>query len=291
MSDSLTLKNQVETFYKSTTNIKTEFCIDIDSLFEDNETGKMIPIWQWAGYKTKQNAVVKTNKLKEGIDFLLMMNHKRTEGRGGNNKHQYLFTKDGFKHFLLMSNTYRGQQIRNYFIDVEKRYGREIAQATPLDKAILKFAGVLDKFNDRIETNSFANTVNTQAITEHTQEINNHEQRIQKLEKSNINKIRTNPKKHDKEICLKTVHESPYSSCCPCCGDKTSEWEIDHWFHRSNANIDAIWPVCRACNSKLGAGGDDMEGTFRHEMKNKFTAFQEFRKMQNQPKLIQKELF
>ena len=291
MSDSLSLKNQVETFYKSTTNIKTEFCIDIDSLFEDDETGKMIPIWQWAGYKTKQNAVVKTNKLKEGIDFLLMMNHKRTEGRGGNNKHQYLFTKDGFKHFLLMSNTYRGQQIRNYFIDVEKRYGREIAQATPLDKAILKFAGVLDKFNDRIETNSFANTVNTQAITEHTQEINNHEQRIQKLEKSNINKIRTNPKKHDKEICLKTVHESPYSSCCPCCGEKTSEWEIDHWFHRSNANIDAIWPVCRACNSKLGAGGDDMEGTFRHEMKNKFTAFQEFRKMQNQPKLIQKELF
>jgi len=291
VSDSLTLKNQVETFYKSTTNIKTEFCIDIDSLFEDDETGKMIPIWQWAGYKTKQNAVVKTNKLKEGIDFLLMMNHKRTEGRGGNNKHQYLFTKDGFKHFLLMSNTYRGQQIRNYFIDVEKRYGREIAQATPLDKAILKFAGVLDKFNDRIETNSFANTVNTQAITEHTQEINNHEQRIQKLEKSNINKIRTNPKKHDKEICLKTVNESPYSSCCPCCGEKTSEWEIDHWFHRSNANIDAIWPVCRACNSKLGAGGDDMEGTFRHEMKNKFTAFQEFRKMQNQPKLIQKELF
>ena len=291
MSDSLTLKNQVETFYKSTTNIKTEFCIDIDSLFEDDETGRMIPIWQWAGYKTKQNAVVKTNKLKEGIDFLLMMNHKRTEGRGGNNKHQYLFTKDGFKHFLLMSNTYRGQQIRNYFIDVEKRYGREIAEATPFDNAILKLTGVLDKFNDRIETNSFANTVNTQAITEHTQEINNHEQRIQKLEKSNINKIRTNPKKHDKEICLKTVHESPYSSCCPCCGEKTSEWEIDHWFHRSNANIDAIWPVCRACNSKLGAGGDDMEGTFRHEMKNKFTAFQEFRKMQNQPKLIQKELF
>jgi len=291
VSDSLLLKNQVETFYKSTTNIKTEFCIDIDSLFKDDETGKMIPIWKWAGYSNKDKAIYKTKQLVEGVDFLLYKNVKRTEGRGGNNKHQYLFTKDGFKHFLLMSKTNRGQQIRNYFIDVEKRYGREIAEATPFDKAILKLTGVLDKFNDRIETNSFANTVNTQAITEHTQEINNHEQRIQKLEKSNINKIRTNPKKHDKEICFKTVNESPYSSCCPCCGEKTSEWEIDHWFHRSNANIDAIWPVCRACNSKLGAGGDDMEGTFRHEMKNKFTAFQEFRKMQNQPKLIQKELF
>ncbi len=291
MSDSLLLKNQVETFYKSTTNIKTEFCIDIDSLFKDDETSKMIPIWQWSGYSTKQRAINKIYKLKEGTDFLLNNNVKLQGSKTGQKINQYLFTKDGFKHFLLMSNTNRGQQIRNYFIDVEKRYGREIAEATPFDKAILKLTGVLDKFNDRIETNSFANSVNTQAITEHTQEINNHEQRIQKLEKSNINKIRTNPKKHDKEICFKTVNESPYSSCCPCCNEKTSEWEIDHWFHRSNANIDAIWPVCRACNSKLGAGGDDMEGTFRHEMKNKFTAFQEFRKMQNQPKLIQKELF
>lgn len=88
-----------------------------------------------------------------------------------------------------MSNTNRGQQIRNYFIDVEKRYGREIAEATPFDNAILKLTGVLDKFNDRIETNSFANTVNTQAITEHTQEINNHEQRIQKLEKAILIKL------------------------------------------------------------------------------------------------------
>ena len=60
MSDSLLLKNQVETFYKSTTNIKTEFCIDIDSLFEDSETGEMIPIWQWAGYSNKDKAIYKT---------------------------------------------------------------------------------------------------------------------------------------------------------------------------------------------------------------------------------------
>jgi phage anti-repressor protein len=182
----LLLKNQVETFYKSTTNIKTEFCIDIDSLFKDDETGKMIPIWQWSGYSTKQRAINKIYKLKEGTDFLLNNNVKLQGSKTGQKINQYLFTKDGFKHFLLMSNTNRGQQIRNYFIDVEKRYGREIAEATPFDKAILKLTGVLDKFNDRIETNSFANTVNTQAITEHTQEINNHEQRIQKLEKSDI---------------------------------------------------------------------------------------------------------
>ena len=291
MLDPLTLKNQVETFYKFTTNIKTEFCIDIDSLFEDDETGKMIPIWQWAGYSTKQKAINKIYKLKEGTDFLLNQNVKQTDGRGGHNNHQYLFTKDGFKHFLLMSNTNRGQQIRNYFIDVEKRYGREIAQATPIDQVISKVMGAFDEINNQLQTQSFANTVNTQAITEHTQEISDHEQRIQKLEKSNINQIRTKIKNKDKEICLKTIEKYPYNNCCPCCGEETTEWEIDHWYHRSEANIDAIWPVCRPCNVKLGAGGNDIEGTFRNEVRNKFYAFREFRKMQNKPKLIQKELF
>ena len=132
----MTLKNQVETFYKSTTNIKTEFCIDIDSLFKDDETGKMIPIWQWSGYSTKEKAVYKTKQLVEEIDYKVHKDVKLQGSKTGQKINQYLFTKDGFKHFLLMSNTYRGQQIRNYFIDVEKRYGREIAQATPLDKAI-----------------------------------------------------------------------------------------------------------------------------------------------------------
>ena len=66
-------------------------------MFEDDETGKMIPIWQWSGYSTKQRAINKIYKLKEGTDFLLNQNVKRTEGRGGSNNHQYLFTKDGFK--------------------------------------------------------------------------------------------------------------------------------------------------------------------------------------------------
>ena len=291
MSDSLTLKNQVETFYKSTTNIKTEFCIDIDSLFKDDETGKMIPIWQWSGYSTKEKAVYKTKQLVEEIDYKVHKDVKLQGSKTGQKINQYLFTKDGFKHFLLMSNTNRGQQIRNYFIDVEKRYGREIAQATPIDQVISKVMGAFDEINNQLQTQSFANTVNTQAITEHTQEIIDHEQSIQKLEKSNINKIRTKIKNKDKEICLKTIQKYPYNNCCPCCDEETSEWEIDHWFHRSEANIDAIWPVCRPCNVKLGAGGNDKEGTFRNEVRNKFYAFREFRKMQNKPKLIQKELF
>ena len=155
----------------------------------------MIPIWQWSGYSTKEKAVYKTKQLVEEIDYKVHKDVKLQGSKTGQKINQYLFTKDGFKHFLLMSNTNRGQQIRNYFIDVEKRYGREIAQATPIDQVISKVLGAFDEINNQLQTQSFANTVNTQAITEHTQEIIDHEQRIQKLEKSNINKIRTTPKK------------------------------------------------------------------------------------------------
>ena len=131
MSEKLILESQVEKLVEQTYHADDEFCIDLDVLFPD-ETGEMIPIWKWSGYKTKENAVYKTNKLKEGEDFLLLKNQKRTEGRGGNNKHQYLFTKDGFKQFLMLSNTQRGEQIRLYFIDVEKRYGSMMNQPTVL---------------------------------------------------------------------------------------------------------------------------------------------------------------
>jgi len=290
MSEKLILENQVEKLVKQTYNASDEFCIDLDALFE-NETGEMIPIWQWAGFARKDAAKRRLKNLVESVDFLLHSEVERNIGSGGQNKIKIYLTKDGFKQLLMLANTERGKQIRLYFIDVEKRYSSMMNQPTPIDQVISKVMGAFDEINNQLQSQSFTSSINTQAITEHTQEINDHEQRIQKLEKSNINKIRINPKKNDKDICFKTVENFPYNNCCPCCGEQTSDWEIDHWFHRSKANIDAIWPVCRSCNSNLGAGGNDMEGTFRHEMKNKFTTFQELRKMQNQPKIIQKKLF
>ena len=88
MSEKLILESQVEKLVEQTYNANDEFCIDLDSLFED-ETGEMIPIWKWSGYSTKQKAINKIYKLKEGIDFLLNQNVKQTDGRGGHNNHQY----------------------------------------------------------------------------------------------------------------------------------------------------------------------------------------------------------
>lgn len=174
MSEKLILESQVEKLVEQTYHADDEFCIDLDVLFPD-ETGEMIPIWKWSGYSTKQKAINKIYKLKEGIDFLLNQNVKQTDGRGGHNNHQYLFTKDGFKQFLMLSNTQRGEQIRLYFIDVEKRYGSMMNQPTVLTQQLKQIAGELigslRQITNETKENSFAHKVNTQAIIENTEEI------------------------------------------------------------------------------------------------------------------------
>jgi len=297
MSEKLILESQVEKLVEQTYNADDEFCIDLDALFAD-ETGEMIPIWQWAGYKTKQNAVVKTNKLEEGIDFLLMMNHKRTEGRGGNNKHQYLFTKDGFKHFLLMSNTNRGQQIRKYFIDVEKRFGLEIKESTPFDVVIQKVIGAFDQINHKLSQRETDQLITNQILHEHEERHNQSDERHDKtdikfdlLEKK-IKKFETrkDPRKADKDSCMKLIKGSYYNKSCPCCGEKTEVWEIDHFYDSSKNHITEIWPVCKPCNQDLGTGGDLKKESFRKEKELEFLLFQKLLKEQNKPRHIQEEL-
>tara|TARA_B100000214_G_scaffold100111_1_gene69782 strand:+ start:298 stop:1194 length:897 start_codon:yes stop_codon:yes gene_type:complete len=298
MSEKLILESQVEKLVEQTYHANDEFCIDLDALFE-NETGEIIPIWQWAGYKTKQNAVVKTNKLKEGIDFLLMMNHKRTEGRGGNNKHQYLFTKDGFKHFLLMSNTNRGQQIRNYFIDVEKRFGREIKESTPFDVVIQKVIGAFDQINHKLSQRETDQLITNQILHEHEERHNQSDERHDKTEikvasiEKELTKLksRKDPKKLDKDTCMKLIKGSYYNSCCPCCGEETEVWEIDHFYDSSKNRLSEIWPVCKPCNQKLGTGGDLKKGSFRKDHEIKFELFQQLLINKNKPNVIQTKLF
>ena len=297
MAGELTLsKNDVEVFYTNVVkDADNEFCIDLDVLYQ-NETGEMVPIWQWSGYKTKENAVYKTKKLEEEVDFLLLKNQKRTEGRGGNNKHQYLFTKDGFKQFLMLSNTTRGRQIRLYFIEAEKKLQGEMAQPTVLTQQLSQIAGEflgnLRKISFETKENAFAHQVNTQAIAEHTEDIKIVKKDVEDVKKQ-LDKIksRKDPKQADKDACIKLVESDLYKSFCPCCDQKTKTFQIDHFYDSSKNHLSEIWPVCKPCNQTLGVGGDLKDGSFRKEKERNFMAFQQILQNQNRPKNIQKSLF
>ena len=299
MAGELTLKNDVEVFYTNVVkNADDEFCIDLDALYQD-ETGEMIPIWQWSGYSTKEKAVYKTKKLQEKVDFLLHKDVKRTEGRGGNNKHQYLFTKDGFKQFLMLSNTARGRQIRLYFIDVEKRYSSMLDQPTPMDQTLAKLIGTFDYINNKLIQGDADQLVTNQILNEYEARHNKSDQRHEKTEievasiQKELTKLksRKDPKKADKEACLKLVKSDLYRSFCPCCDQKTENFEIDHFYDSSKNHLSEIWPVCKPCNKDLGVGGDLKDGSFRKEKERNFIAFQQILQNQNRPKNIQKSLF
>ena len=299
MVGELTLKNDVEVFYTNVVkDADDEFCIDLEVLYQD-ETGEMIPIWQWSGYSTKEKAVYKTKKLQEKVDFLLHKDVKRTEGRGGNNKHQYLFTKDGFKQFLMLSNTARGRQIRLYFIDVEKRYSSMLDQPTPMDQTLAKLIGTFDYINNKLIQGDADQLVTNQILNEYEARHNKSDQRHEKTEievasiQKELTKLksRKDPKKADKEACLKLVKSDLYRSFCPCCDQKTENFEIDHFYDSSKNHLSEIWPVCKPCNKDLGVGGDLKDGSFRKEKERNFIAFQQILQNQNRPKNIQKSLF
>ena len=297
MSGELTLlKIDVEVFYTNVVkNADDEFCIDLDALYQD-ETGEMVPIWQWSGYKTKQNAVYKTQKLEEEVDFKLLKNHKLQGSKTGQKINRYLFTKDGFKQFLMLSNTSRGRQIRLYFIEAEKKLQGEMAQPTVLTQQLSQIAGEflgnLRKISFETKENAFAHQVNTQAIAEHTEDIKIVKKDVEDVKKQ-LDKIksRKDPKQADKDACMKLVESDLYKSFCPCCDQKTETFQIDHFYDSSKNHLSEIWPVCKPCNKDLGVGGDLKDGSFRKEKERNFMAFQQILQNQNRPKNIQKSLF
>ena len=259
----------------------------------------MIPIWQWSGYSTKDKAVYKTKFLVEKVDYKLHKDVKLQGSKTGQKINQYLFTKDGFKQFLMLSNTERGKQIRLYFIDVEKRYGREIKQTTPIDQIISKVIGAFDQINHQLTQNKTDQLITNQILHEYEERHNKSEERHDKTEikvdllEKKIKKFETrkDPRKADKDSCMKLIQGSYYNNSCPCCVEKTEVWEIDHFYDSSKNRLSEIWPVCKPCNQNLGTGGDLKKGSFRKDKEIKFELFQQLLKNQNEPNEVQIKLF
>ena len=298
MSEKLILESQVEKLVEQTYRADDEFCIDLDGLFED-ETGEMIPIWQWAGFARKDAAKRRLKNLVESVDFLLHSEVERNSGSGGQNKIKILLTKDGFKQLLMLANTERGKQIRLYFIDVEKRYSSMMSQPTPVDQIISKVIGAFDQINHKLSQRETDQLITNQILHEHEERHNQSDERHDKTEtkvasiEKELTKLksRKDPKKADKDACIKLIKGSYYNSCCPCCGEKTEVWEIDHFYDSSKNRLSEIWPVCKPCNQKLGTGGDLKKGSFRKNHEIDFELFQKTLNKQIEPNVIQKRLF
>lgn len=59
--------------------------------------------------------------LVENRDFVLLPQKGEQRGRGGHNRSAYHLTVDAAKHIAMMSGTDKGFQVREYFIECERR--------------------------------------------------------------------------------------------------------------------------------------------------------------------------
>jgi phage anti-repressor protein len=65
----------------------------------------------------------------ERRDFILLLNHQRqTGGSGGHNRKEYYYTINAAKKICMMASTPKGNEVREYFLECERRAGIGIAR-------------------------------------------------------------------------------------------------------------------------------------------------------------------
>lgn len=98
-------------------------------IFSFLESKEAFPIdfeaaWQWYGYSRKDKAkTALIANFSQGIDFELLhqIGEQKKVGKGGHNKEVIKLSNDCFKAFGMMAGTEKGKEIRNYFLQCEKK--------------------------------------------------------------------------------------------------------------------------------------------------------------------------
>lgn len=135
----------------------------IDSWIEQENKGSQFPVpfdlaWQFAGYSKKANAKQSGLRgLKKGKHYCSQISKTPVGGRSS----EYItLSLEAFKHMCLMANTDDGEQIRDYFIECEKKW--KLLQQTRPDVAedieILRWKAEISK-NEAIKAQAEQKTV------------------------------------------------------------------------------------------------------------------------------------
>lgn len=136
----LVLRGQVETLYQHAADSQQEFPIPLEGEAPDGQL-----LWQWAHLSRADNArknVERKNCLIEGEHYLLLRSEEQVTSSNGVTQSRervtIWFSVEGFELWLLMLDTQRGHEIRQFFRECHKRLQLEMSQPTGMNAALEK---------------------------------------------------------------------------------------------------------------------------------------------------------
>jgi len=110
------------------TNIITQFNLEslVENWLKQESEGVQFPVdfdtaWKVAGYSRKSVAKRRLAKMVKNQDYTISTDECKTL-YGGRFSESIKFTCDAFKHFCLLAETDQGREIRQYFIECEKKW-------------------------------------------------------------------------------------------------------------------------------------------------------------------------
>lgn len=108
--------------------------------------------WKPMGYSTKQKALQRLESTHdEGIDFLT---RRLKSSTGGRRSQKIVLTLEAFKSFCMVAETPQGREVRNYFIEVEKTYRKnlELQFKQPTQGYVRNDFNLVKQLEDKTET-------------------------------------------------------------------------------------------------------------------------------------------
>ena len=102
------LKRQMEPSFQGFLHTAEPYPVDFDQ------------VWLWLGYSKKANAKRRL-ELPELKNEIVMLKAEQQTGSGGHNREKIMMSVDGFKLMAMLTQTDRGHQVRQYYLDLEKK--------------------------------------------------------------------------------------------------------------------------------------------------------------------------
>ena len=268
MSD-LILKQQVEALYQQSIASEKEFCIDLEGQSPDGQL-----LWQWAYLSRADNArrsVVGKKQLIEGEHYLLLRSEVQVPHQGGMRSQEVVrivFSLEGFELWLLMLDTPRGHEIRQFFRQCHKRLQLEMSQPTAMTQVNEAIVRLADTVNSGL-------TQTNNRLVQVEEKASRIDQKVDQLvlEVAGLAKKSHKRKDFSPEVrrLYQAVVDDQYHGACPCCRQHKAKMQVDHWYDRSRNKRDDGWLICTDCNTMLGPGGSRERDAYAI----KFKLFQE----------------